>query len=390
MKELTEKYREIENEIKELSRYVHDHPEMGMEEHFSSAAHVRLLEKHGFKVEMPYMGMETAFKAVFDTGIPGRNVSYLSEYDALPEIGHGCGHNILGAVTTGAGILLAKLMKKGRVTVFGTPAEETVGGKVSLSDNGAFDDVDAAICTHPENEWYRSGYSLAMDSMEFVFRGKSAHAATEPENGINALDAMLLFFTSVNALRSTFIKNDTVTGIITEGGTAPNVIPERCTCRFHIRASDKKRLDVLREKVILCAESAASAIGCSISYEKYENTYLDLKTSPALSSVYEKICEDNGIIQKDYEGNPGSVDIGNVSHKTASINPNFKITGKEHVTLHTEEFRDMTLTDGAIENASLEIRMLAELGYRVLEDEDLGLELDRENMILKKDDSISS
>ena len=228
---------EMREELQGLSDYIYENPELGLNEYKSSQAHVDLLRKHGFDVEYPYLGFDTAFKATFDSGKEGPTVAYLSEYDALPGIGHGCGHNMLGTVDTGAGIALSKVVGEtgGRVVVLGTPAEETDGVKVDMANADTFDDVDVALCTHPSDQNLMSNVSLAMEALEFEFFGKTAHAAGAPWEGINALDAAINMFNLVNAGRQQLRPDARVHGIIAEGGVAANIIPEYtrvffCSC----------------------------------------------------------------------------------------------------------------------------------------------------------------
>ena len=177
-------------ELKKLSEFIYNNPELGYQEYKSSAAHVELLRSKGFTVEYPYLGIETAFRAEYKAAKAGPAIAYLAEYDALPGIGHGCGHNILGASGTGAGIVLRSIVDEigGTALVFGTPAEETSGAKVEMADKGAFKSVDIAIVAHPAEDNFESGRSLALEALEFTFLGKASHAGSNPDQGINALN----------------------------------------------------------------------------------------------------------------------------------------------------------------------------------------------------------
>lgn len=369
--EIEKIYESIKPEIEGLNRFVYDHPELGLEEYESAKAHAHLLESHGFSVEMPYLGMATSFRAEFDTKRGGRNIAFLSEYDALPGIGHGCGHNILGASTTGAGILLSKLIPKGKVTVIGTPAEETLGGKVILANGGAFADVHGVYCTHPDNEWYSSGHSLAMESVEFRFHGKTAHASTQPEEGINALEGVLLLFHNINAIRQTFTSLQRVTGIIKDGGEAANVIPDFACARFHIRAASRKDLAALSARIRQCAAAAAMAIGCRLDTVHYEETFLDLRTNRAMSRLFDETIGELGVEMVPFTGNPGSLDMGNVSYQVPSANPSFKISNGHHHSLHTAEFRDLTITPTALENMGKTVITMAKCAWEIMADDGL-------------------
>ena len=287
----------LETDLRELSDYIFANPELGHQEFKSSKAHIALLEKHGFTVEAPYAGFDTAFRATFDSGQPGPIIAYLSEYDALPSIGHGCGHNMLGTVDTGAGIALSKVINQtgGRVVVLGTPAEETTGTKVDMTNIGVFDDVDVAMCTHPSDENTMSGTSMAIHPIAFEFFGKPAHAAEAPEEGINALDAMLNLFNNINSLRQEMRSSARVHGIITHGGDAANVIPEYTRAEFYVRALDTPYMEVLSEKIINCAKAAALASGCTMKHTNFENIYKDMITNETLSAVYNENAGDLGI-----------------------------------------------------------------------------------------------
>lgn len=337
----------ISPKLRELTKYIYDNPELGLEEKLSSKAHVDLLLEAGFEVEYPYLGFETAFRATYDTGKPGRTVSFLSEYDALPEIGHACGHNLLGATTTGAGIVLSQVMDKGRVVVLGTPAEETDGVKVHMADANVFDDIDIALCTHPDSNWYSSGSSMAIEALEFKFHGKTAHAAAAPEEGVNALDAILTMFVSLNAMRQQMKSSARVHGIIRKAGVAANIIPDESIAEFFIRTEDMEYLNELRERLINCAKGAALATGCKMEFSNFLSTYYNLITNQTLSNHFDKTMEEVGVNVVE-RGEPiGSLDMGNVSHMVPSINPFFGMTNGEEIPAHTTEFRDCTITDVA-------------------------------------------
>ena len=357
--------------LTKLSRFVYDHPELGMEEFESSRAHVELLKKYGFSVQIPYLGMATAFRAVYDTGIPGRTIAFLSEYDALPGLGHGCGHNILGTATTGSGIAAARLIDRGRIVVLGTPAEETLGTKVTMTREGALSDVDAALCTHPDKAWYKSGTSMAMESIRFIFRGKPAHAAAHPEEGINALDSVILLFNSIALLRQQLHETVRIHGIITQGGVACNIIPDHCEAEFYIRARTQRELEEISEKVRNCARGAALASGTELAMENFEEAYQDIVTNQTISQVFNDIMAGYGITMIADDANPGSMDMGDVSHAVPAINPFFAIDETATLNTHTPEFRDATLTDFAHESLEIIIRGLSQTAARLMSDDEL-------------------
>ncbi|GEQ33278.1 M20 family metallopeptidase [Marinilactibacillus psychrotolerans] len=355
---MTEKYTEkIQNIIKDLrpelqglSEYIYEHPELGHVEFLSSKAHVELLKKHGFEVEYPYLEVETAFRAVYKGKKEGPTIAYLSEYDALPGIGHGCGHNLLGSTDTGAGIALSKLVDEigGRVVVLGTPAEETNGDKVTMAAADTFDDIDVAFCTHPSDGYYTSGTSMAMEAIEFRFYGKTAHAAAAPFEGLNALDACLNTFNNINSFRQQMHPSARVHGVIKDGGEAANIIPEYTRAEFYVRAMDMPYLNELREKVIKCAEAGAMAAGCTMEWDYYEASYQNLVTNETLSKRYNQNMKLLGVkMQEEERDSMGSMDMGNVSQVVPAINPYFEITNGKTVSAHTIEFRECTRTEEA-------------------------------------------
>ncbi|MCC5894374.1 MAG: M20 family metallopeptidase [Alkalibacterium sp.] len=358
---------ELRPELKELSEYIYANPELGHEEFLSSKAHVELLKKHGFEVEYPYLGIGTAFKAVYKSKTEGPTIAYLSEYDALPGIGHGCGHNLLGATDTGAGIALSKLVDEagGTVIVLGTPAEETNGDKVTMADAGTFDDVDVAFCTHPSDGYYASGTSMAMEAIDFRFHGQTSHAAASPFEGKNALDACINFFNNVSSLRQQIHPSARVHGVIKDGGKAANVIPDYTRAEFYVRAMDMPYLNELREKVIRCAEAGALAADCTMEWGHYEAAYKNLITNETLSTLYNENMKELGIeMITEERDSMGSMDMGNVSQVVPAINPYFEITNGKSVSGHTTEFRECTLTEEAYEAMD---KTIAGLTYTALD-----------------------
>ncbi|HLR21017.1 MAG TPA: M20 family metallopeptidase, partial [Tissierellaceae bacterium] len=347
--------KDVESELIDLSEYIYDNPELGYEEYKSSKAHIDLLKNHRFTVEEKYLGIDTAFRAVYESEKEGPTIAYLAEYDALPVIGHGCGHNLLGTVSTGAGIVLSKLIDNigGKVVVFGTPAEETSGAKVIIADKGGFNDIDVAMMAHPDENFHESGESLAIEPIQFTFRGKSSHAASTPEKGINALDGVIQTFNGINALREHILPNARIHGIITEGGKAANVVPDLAIAQFYIRASRKKYLVELSEKVKNCAKAASLATGSELEISNYELSYDDLITNQTLSDRFTKNLKEFGVDNcKKPKESFGSVDMGNVSHICPAIHPNFSISEGQELTAHTKEFAQATLTETAYKNAA--------------------------------------
>jgi amidohydrolase len=372
-KEILEHVEAIKEEIFQLSSYIYDNPQLGHQEVLACDAHVKLLEKHGFEVEVGVLGFKTAFKAQYKSPKEGPVIAYFAEYDALPGIGHGCGHNALGAVSSGAAIALKGMLNDigGTVIVFGTPAEETDGAKVDMAKSGFIDGVDAALMAHPADVYQKSGTSLAMEAIEFAFEGKSSHAAAEPHKGINALDAVMLTFAGVNALRQHVTSDVRMHGIVHEGGEAANIVPSRAVARFYVRSAKKAYLKELIEKVKNCARGAALMTGAKVQISNYEASYDDMNTNEVLSEAFNKSLREYGVEDiKDERESTGSIDMGNVSYVAPAIHPYFSISG-EGIVAHTKEFAQATLTPKAKEEMVRTMAALALTGAQVITDKDL-------------------
>ncbi len=337
-------------ELNELSLEIYKNPELGYEEFKACKLHTDLLKKYGFNIQTNFSGVETGFKAEYKSNKPGLTVAYMAEYDALPEIGHGCGHNLLGTVSTGAGIILKQIIDEigGTVIVFGTPAEETSGAKVTYVENHEFDNVDIAMMAHPGSEYTRSGSSLALEPVQFEFYGKTAHAAASPEKGVNALDAAIQTFNSINALREHIKSDSRVHGVIMDGGRAANIVPDYAKCQFYVRSTSKTYNLELLEKIKNCARGAALATGTELKISKYEFSYDNMVTNETLSDVFgEKIYEVAGIKMSEPPKSSGSIDAGQVSQVCPAIHPYFDITNDKNIAGHTREMASCTLTDYA-------------------------------------------
>lgn len=339
---------EISSQIEEISEFIYQHPELGMQEFVSSKYLCSQLEQAGFDVTYPYLGIETAFRAELKCN-DGPKIAFLPEYDALPGYGdskaenaHACGHNWIAASTLGAALTLAKIkdLINGTIVVIGTPAEETIGGKCDLVDRGAFDDIDAAIQMHLGAENNINVKTLAMDSIEFNFSGKAAHAAAYPQLGINALDAVQLMFAGVNALRQHMQSDARVAGIVTKGGVACNTVPDQAACRYYIRAAHRNYLEELTEKVINCAKGAALMTGATLEYHNFENSFDELKYNENLRQILKQHLGELGVtnfIQDDSTAS-GSSDIGNVSLVCPTVYCEIDTGADPKVYAHNEDF----------------------------------------------------
>ena len=339
----------IQTRLWEISDHLYHHPELGDQEFESMELLVKFLEENQFTVEKGIVGRQTAFKAVYDSQKEGPTIAYLSEYDALPGVGHGCGHNMIGTMSAGAGVLLSKVIDEigGRVVVLGTPAEETNGAKVPMAEQGVFDDIDAAMILHPSDESFESGESLAMDAIQFDFRGRSSHAAASPEKGINALDGVIQLFNGVNALRQHVRSDVRIHGIIKEGGVAANVVPDKAVAQFYVRAKDRHYLNEVVEKVKNIAYGAAAMAGAEVQIENYELSYDNMITNETLSRLFTKNLLSTGVKEvKKAKDSYGSIDMGNVSHVVPAIHPYIGLDSPGLIA-HTKAFADTTVTDNS-------------------------------------------
>lgn len=386
LNKLENKFSEIFGDLKELNEYIYKNPELGRKEFKACEAHKNLLKKYGFEIEENYIGIPTAYLAKYSSGKKGIKIGYLAEYDALPEIGHGCGHNILGTTSIGAGILLKEYIDEfgGEVLIFGTPAEETFGAKVDMAEAGCFDDIDVAMISHPTGKNHeKSGTSQAMEALQFTFRGKTAHAAGDPYNGINALDGVIQFFNSVNALRQQTKTSARIHGIISNGGEAANIIPDLAVANFYVREATTKDMLKLSERVKNCAKGAALATGTSLEIENYEYTFKHLVTNEKLSSIYTKNLELQGIKDIPMSDPTGSSDCGDVSHHCPTIHTYFPIS-KCELTGHSIEFAKATITEEAYKGMKEAIFALVMTGKDILSDPNLLKEIKDEFNQMKK------
>ncbi len=387
LKHLNEEYNTIFNDLKNLNEYIYKNPELGRKEFKACEAHKNLLKKYGFKITENYIGIKTAYLAEYDSGKEGAKIAYMAEYDALPEIGHGCGHNLLGTASIGAGILLKEYadIYGGKVFVYGTPAEETFGAKVDMAEAGCFDEIDAAMLSHPTGKSHeRSGTSQAMQALRFTFRGKTAHAAGDPYNGINALDGVIQFFNSVNALRQQTKESSRIHGIISNGGQAANIIPDLAVADFYVREAVTKDMFALSERVKNCAKGAALATGTTLEIENYEYTFKHLVTNETLSEAYVKNLNLQGITDIPVSKPSGSSDCGDVSHHCPTIHSYFPIS-KCELTGHSTEFAEATVSEEGYKGLKEAVLALTMTGRDVLSDKELLKKIKAEFEEMKKD-----
>ena len=325
----TEAFESVEAELRSISRWMYDNPELAYQEVEASKRLSGFLADHGFEVIHPVYDIDTAFEARL--GRSGPRVVICVEYDALPGVGHACGHNIIATSSLGAGIALADLVDELgiRLTVLGTPAEEGGGGKIDLLEAGAFEDASASMLIHPSPHNLVDPKLLAAQGFEVTFRGKEAHAAATPHKGRNALDAFVNAYNGISTLRQQFEPSDRVHGIIEEGGVAPNVIPAITRSRWIVRAATKDRFETLLSRVVSCFEAASLATGCELEITYEGEPYVDLVTNPTVAALFQANAVTLGreMPTRAETGieTSASSDMGNVSHVVPSIHPSVKV-----------------------------------------------------------------
>ncbi|MDO4488690.1 MAG: M20 family metallopeptidase [Eubacteriales bacterium] len=351
-------------EILEVSHKIHENPELGLEEFFACGLLCEKLEENGFSVRKGLAGLETSFRGDYFSGKEGPRIAIIAEYDALKNLGHGCGHNIIAAAAIGSAIALKEVMSEtgGSLAVMGAPAEETMGGKINLLDAGEFDDCDYAMMIHPcPGEGIVGRGGLACCELTFEYFGRQAHSATE-HLGINALTALINTFNNIALIRETFKPGQKLNGIILSGGDASNIVPGYAKSTFCVRANTLTELKELNERVIRCAEAAAAGVGATVKYE----------TGPLFAERYSNRVMDECYLENMKAiGVPlhfpkpgemvGSSDIGNVSLKMPTVHEYTSIT-PEHIAEHTVEFRNAavsTLGDEGCINGTKGLAMLA-------------------------------
>lgn len=370
---LNKEIENIQQQLWNMSDHLYENPELGDQEFKSMKLLVDFLKAHHFDVETGIVNRPTAFKAAFKSSKPGPTIAYLAEYDALPGVGHGCGHNMIGTMSVGAGVILSKLVNEigGSVVVLGTPAEETNGAKVPMSEEGTFDDVDVAMIVHPGDLSYESGESLAMDAIEFAYSGKASHAAASPEKGINALDSVIQLFNGINALREHLPTDVRIHGVIPEGGQAANVVPDKAVAQFYIRAKERTYLNEVVEKVKNIANGAALMTGATLEMSNYELSYDDMITNNALSQAFiTNLKETSEHPVHPQKISYGSIDMGNVSQVVPAIHPYIGLN-EPGLIAHTTAFADKTITDEGHQVIADGALALAKTGYDVLTNPEL-------------------
>ena len=337
----------VQDELKAISRWMYENPEIAFQEFETSRRLVEFLSANGFDVEYPAYGIGTAFAA--RVGSSGPEVIVCAEYDALPAVGHACGHNIIATAALGAGVAVAQLVDDLgiRVTVLGTPAEENIGGKVDLIRAGAFEGAAAAIMIHPSPEDTVDPVALAITHLSVDFYGKDAHASAAPWEGKNALDAFVQLYVAISNFRQHMHPTDKIHGIPTHGGDAPNIIPSHTRSEWYVRASTRERLGEMTARFTAMAEAAATATGCSVEFAPTGYEYEDIISEPTMVELFAANAEALGRPMQRMKDRPagsiGSTDMGNVSHVVPAIHPMIGMATEGAVN-HQPEFAAHTIT----------------------------------------------
>lgn len=327
------------------SRDIHANPELCFEEHFAHDLLSDAIEAQGLEVERHAYGLDTAFAA--RAGTSGPTIAVICEYDALPEIGHACGHNIIAAAGLGAGLAAARMAEElgGQVVILGTPAEEGGGGKVLMAEAGAFEGVDAAMMVHPASADLLRMNTLAIHRVVASYTGQACHAAAAPQQGLNALDAAVLGYNGVAALRQHIRTDERVHGIFLQSGDKPNIVPHRAQAEWYVRSPTLPKLEALKSRVCACLEGGAMAAGCELDLEWQEPMYADMIDNEALLASYAANSIELGRDPADPVGDDrvvGSTDMGNVSHLVPSIHPIVQVAPRG-VAIHTPDFADFAV-----------------------------------------------
>lgn len=349
----------MRSELISASHAIHANPELAFEERFASDLLTKTLESHDLPVDRGAYGLPTAYASAFGK-TSGPVLSILSEYDALPGIGHACGHNIIATIGLGSALALSKLGQRlnGQVRYMGTPAEERGGGKEVMAQHGAFNGVDASMMVHPAGFDMSHMPSIALAEVEAIYHGRAAHASAMPSQGLNALDALVTAYQSIAQLRQHIQQSERIHGIITEGGLAPNIVPDKAAGRFYVRARDGVELARLKKRVQACFKAGALATGTRLEVKWGRVDCLDLKNNLALADKYVTNAERLGREFMDPSllppGMAGSTDMGNVSHRVPSIHPLIAVSPPS-IAMHNADFTayanspagDKAVIDGA-------------------------------------------
>jgi amidohydrolase len=371
---LTDAVAAVTPDALDLSHRVHANPEIAFEERQATAWTAELLQRHGFDVTAPIGGLETAFVARWKGDRPGPVIAYAGEYDALPEVGHGCGHNLMCSSSAGAAVAASRMLGRdfgGEIRFIGTPAEEAGNGKIHLIQAGVFEDVDICLQIHPSDSNSAEVLALAITEIGVTFHGKLAHASGDPWLGKNALDAIVLLYTMVAQWRQHLKPGERVHGIITHGGAAPNIVPDLTSGRWYIRTPVDEDLDAMIERFGAMAESAAQATGCTVELRMDPlNRCRTMVNNPTLLDIWRRHLVDAGLADDPIDPNAGSTDMANVSHEVPTIHPYMAI-GPRGMPGHSREFAAHAGGEDGDRVLPIAIRVLAATGVELLRNPDM-------------------
>lgn len=374
VKQFADALKKAEADLSTLSKFLHANPELGLEEWRAASMQVAILRNWGFTVEAPVAGLPTAFRATWGKGRP--RFCFMAEYDALPGIGHACGHNLIAASGLGAAFAAKAVMEansiEGSIVLMGTPGEEGKGGKVDMVAKGAFDDIDACVISHPYDRSSVDDCCLAVSRYTCTYHGVSAHAAQAPEQGLNALDAIIQLFNMVNGWRQSLPESSRVHGIIIKGGDAANIIPDLAEAFFYVRAADEDTHGEMERRFAKIAEAAAFATGTRLELSRGESAYKASLWNRAINEAYMSVGNELGLNVRDLRPYSGRIssDFGDVSQIMPGANIHFGIVERwtRPVPLHSTEFRDAAATPYAFVQAMKAAAAMAQIGVRYIVD----------------------
>ena len=370
---ITKTYNKYIKDIKKIVHKIHETPELSEEETLACKWQVELLEKWGFNIETKFKDLDTAFNATFGNDSP--NICIMSEYDALPGIGHGCGHNLITGVALGTGIILKELIEetgiKGSISIMGTPAEERRGGKIDLIQAGALKDVDIVLMAHPsDHATSQSMEEAGIMQFSISFQGRTAHAAAGPEKGLNALDAVRLMFNGVDAWRQQLLESCRIHGIIKEGGRAPNIIPDYTLADFYIRSLDMDILLSMKERFENIAKGAALMTDTKLTIKEIKNSYKPAKPNSELNKIFMKLAHEYDMKPQWLDPSRASSDFGDVTYEVPAIQVYFNITQDKKIAIHSKNFTQCAASSYALLQMGKISKILSQIGYMYLTQKD--------------------
>lgn len=377
MKKFVAAVSEVSHEIRDISDFIHKNPEIGFEEYKASAIQTAFLKRHGFEVSSPQGGLDTAFKAVWESGYSADPIRFcfMSEYDALQGLGHACGHNLICAAALAA-VYVAKKELESRgidaaLYLMGTPGEEGKGGKVKMIEGGSFKDIEAGLICHPYDVTSMDIGCLSLSRYTVTFQGRAAHASMGPEKGINALDAMIQLFNGIALWRQQLPESSRVHGIITHGGDAANIIPDRTEAFFYVRANNTQTRKMMESRFEDIARGAAAATGCTVDI-KWVSSYKSSVFNSPFNAEYSERWKYFGANVEKATGTEArlSSDFGDVSQLFPSANLFFGITASPEIPLHSIEFREAAASDYAFEQAMRTAAIMASMCVKYYTDHD--------------------